>query len=347
MPTLTDRLHLRKFLLTLSAIAAALALVVVMLGAFTRLKEAGLGCPDWPGCYGQLTWPSTKAAIAQAQALYPDVAVSSEQAWPEMVHRYFAGTLGLMIFGLSGALLYYRKSLSISPWVPLGLISAVILQAVLGLWTVTWLLLPLVVMGHLLGGMTIFSLLVFSTLYWFGREKLQTHVTALPRCYFWSAIAGVAIVFCQIALGGWTGANYAALACIDFPTCHGAWIPQLDSKTAFDLSSPIGVNYQGGALNSIARITIQFFHRLGALITSAYLIGFIVMLWQSKQQLLRRLAMVLGSILLVQVSLGILNVLWSLPIIVAVAHNGGGAVLLGMMVFMSFMLTKREDNPHG
>lgn len=336
----TDKL--KRILFYVTAFTALLALVVVILGAYTRLRDAGLGCPDWPGCYGQLSVPTTAAEIHSAQELYPTLPVEAQKAWPEMIHRYFAGTLGLFIFAISAILLFKRRELKISWLVPVGLIALVLFQAALGMWTVTWLLLPLVVMGHLMGGMTILALLVWGYLYWLDQNQLKQHLAEINPRLFPFAVFALVVVFIQIALGGWTSANYAALVCPDFPSCNGELIPKFELKQAFNFLTPIGANFQGGLLDFTARVTIQFFHRLGALVTFVVLGSLSILLWRCKNILLRASGIILFLLLLLQISLGILNVVWLLPLAIAVSHNAVGALLLVMMTIIVYFLHLRH-----
>ena len=206
----------------ISFIAACLALFVVVLGAYVRLSDAGLGCPDWPGCYGTLTVPQSESAIAHAETAYPDQPVEANKAWKEMIHRYFAGTLGLLVLAIFVLGWRARKEIKVSPWLPTFLLILIVFQAALGMWTVTLLLKPVVVTAHLLGGMATLGLLT-----WLAHRHLgivSTGFSHADNLRFWARWALV-ILFLQIFLGGWTSTNYAALACTDFPTCHGVWMP--------------------------------------------------------------------------------------------------------------------------
>jgi len=306
-----------------------LAWIVIMLGAYTRLKDAGLGCPDWPGCYGQITVPQTTQEIKAAKLAYPNQPVESAKAWPEMVHRYFVGILSLSILVLS--VMSYRKRNKDSSTFMLSLaaIAVVIFQALLGKWTVTMQLLPTVVMGHLLGGFTLLVLLwmIFLRLDKHGQKLNRSDITLQK----WG-IAGLSLIILQIILGGWTSANYAALICPDFPLCHGQLIPALDFKTAFNFLIPIGQNFQGGVLTKSARMTIQFMHRFGALIVFLYIGWFSLRCISAKTPVIRWLGIGLLATLFIQIILGILNIELMLPIFVAVAHNGIAAILLLWMV---------------
>lgn len=310
-----------------------LACVVVLLGAYTRLVDAGLGCPDWPGCYGFISVPDTTEEIRQAESAFPHAPVEAEKAWPEMVHRYFAGTLGLVIALIAIVAIRYRHTPEQPLLLPIILAGLVIFQAALGMWTVTLGLLPVVVMGHLLGGFATLSLL------WLLFLKIRDHnasATASPLRRL--AIIGLLIVVAQIVLGGWTSANYAAIICADFPTCQGHLLPPLDFVGAFQIHTEGLQSYLGGHLDNDSRVAIQWMHRLGALITTVYLIFLHVKLMKAGQN---KLAIWLMLVLAIQVSLGISNVVFSLPLAIAVAHNGCAALLLLTMIFV----THRAGHP--
>jgi cytochrome c oxidase assembly protein subunit 15 len=321
----------------LAAFATVLAFCVILLGAYTRLKDAGLGCPDWPGCYGQITVPHTTSEIQQAAKLFPGEKVEAAKAWPEMVHRYFAGTLGLIIFILAIWSIVRKLKYRDQPlWIPLILAAFVIFQAALGMWTVTWKLLPLVVMGHLLGGFTVAALLWWLTLKTGG--FLQSAKISFQQLRPWAWIALI-IVALQIFLGGWTSANYASLACTHFPFCNGSLFPPMAFKEAFNFASPIGTNYQGGVLDMAARVTIHMMHRYGALVTFLFVGALSVYLIVSRSEAgLRPIGWIILLLLLLQILLGILNVVLMLPLLVAVAHNGVAALLLLSLVTLLYKL---------
>ncbi|MBL4780601.1 MAG: COX15/CtaA family protein [Porticoccaceae bacterium] len=327
----------------LALLATCLATVVVMLGAFTRLSDAGLGCPDWPGCYGHLTWPTEAEEVARADALYPDMPVDTDKTWPEMVHRYFASSLGLFIIALSVIAWRQREARDYPFRLPLFLLFLVVWQGMFGMWTVTLKLWPQVVTIHLLGGVSTLSLLWLFTL----RLKNQCWATDSDS---WrqlqglrpALIAGVVIVFIQIALGGWISSNYAAVACVDFPTCRGEWWPAMDLVQGFNVTQAIGPNYLGGLMDSEARVAIHMVHRLGAIITSVYLLVFSFYLFKVAHRGLRRMAVAILVVLAVQVGLGVTNVLLVIPLPVAVLHNAGGALLLLSLVTLGTKMWMAE-----
>lgn len=320
----------------LSLIAAITALCVVVLGAYVRLSDAGLGCPDWPGCYGTLTVPESESAIAQAQTVYPDKPVDAGKAWKEMIHRYAAGTLGLMVLALFVLGWRHQARLRTSPWLTTFLLGLVIFQAALGMWTVTMLLKPAIVTAHLLGGMTTLAILVWLAHRHWGHD-VSRHFPA--NRIIWYRL-GLLVLLGQIFLGGWTSTNYAALACTDFPTCHGAWVPQMDFKDAFHMVRELGQNASGGNLTLASLTAIQWVHRVGAIITLGYL-GFLVVIGLRCKQT-KAWCRVLLALLLLQVGLGIANLMLHLPTALAVAHNAGAASLMATLVIINSMITKRR-----
>lgn len=321
-------------------VAVCFALFVVTLGAYTRLTDAGLGCPDWPTCYGHMILPEKGQAYAKAQSSYPDSPIEKSKAWTEMAHRYAAGTLGLFILFIAFQAIRARINQHKFPRVmPFVLVGLLVFQAVLGMWTVTLKLLPIVVMGHLLGGMSILA-----GLWWCYLSLKQQHqnVLSIERFKPW-IILGCVIVFCQIALGGWVSANYAGISCVGFPSCNGTLLPHLDLAKAFDLSAQVGENYQGGLLDATTRVTIQFIHRLGALLTFVYVLGLTLCLMIKTQGATRKVAFIALSLVMLQFTLGIINVIYLLPLKVAVAHNGVAAILLLSML----ALLNQTRSKHG
>ena len=317
----------------IAIIATTLALFVVVLGAYVRLSDAGLGCPDWPGCYGHFTVPQAEHHVERANEAYPERPVEAAKAWKEMIHRYFASTLGLLIIGLAFIGWKNKRVTGQQFRLPLFLVVLVIFQGMLGMWTVTIKLNPTIVMSHLIGGMTTLSLLWWVTL---RQSKLFLSPSSYPtqfKPFTGVAAIGLIIVAFQIMLGGWTSANYAALVCADFPTCQGSLIPPTDFAEAFNLWRGTEINFEGGVLDNTARVTIHFMHRVGALITFLF-IGWLSLklIFGTEVSALNKLGRMLLAVLFLQVSLGIANVVFSLPLLVAVAHNGVGALLLLTMV---------------
>ncbi|WP_397457669.1 heme A synthase [Pseudomonas asplenii] len=313
----------------LALFATLLALIVVLLGAYTRLTHAGLGCPDWPGCYGFISVPRSEAQLAHAELHFPDAPVDAHKGWNEMIHRYSAGTLGLLILVLAVRSWRERRREGQPLKLPLFLLSLVLAQAAFGMWTVTLKLWPQVVTGHLLGGFATLSLLFLLTL----RLSGVLPALAVPRRLQRWATAGLLLVILQIALGGWVSSNYAAVACIDLPTCHGQWWPAADFANGFHLTQHIGPNYLGGQLDSDARTAIHLTHRLGALLVTVVLLG---LAWQLRLVGMSRLSGLLLCALAAQIGLGLSNVYFHLPLPVAVAHNAGGALLLLTVVLINY-----------
>ncbi|HEU0305901.1 MAG TPA: COX15/CtaA family protein [Lysobacter sp.] len=366
----------------LAWLAVALALGVIVFGAFVRLSNAGLSCPDWPTCYGRATWPGAmqEASEHAASAIRP---FETDKAWREQVHRMIAGLLGVLVLALA-LLAARRRSLGI--WqvmaaallvaiaIPLymrgqhvaasalavageGLLlvaawrwsnsdlsrvaaitlAVIIFQALLGMWTVTWLLKPIVVMGHLLGGLTTFSLLAWMAWRATHQPIRLADATAMRR---W-VIIGLVVLALQIALGGWTSANYAALACgNDFPQCVGRWWPPHDFREGFVLWRGIGVDYEGGILDGQSRIAIQLAHRMMAVVVFVYLLWLAVKLLRTPG--MRGWGGLLTAFTLAQVALGIANVKLGLPLTVAVLHNAGAVLLLFILVSLLARLRAPE-----
>jgi cytochrome c oxidase assembly protein subunit 15 len=316
--------------------ACLLAFAAILLGAYTRLGDAGLGCPDWPGCYGHLTVPASEEHVADKSYL-EQRALEPEKGWKEMVHRYFAGTLGLTILVIAVWSWRRRRRHPEQPvWLPTFLLGLVVFQAALGMWTVTLLLKPIVVMGHLLGGFATFSLLVLLAL----RSARPGPAAGDGRWRIAGAI-GLLVLIGQIALGGWTSSNYAALACIDFPTCHGSWAPEMDFDEAFVMWRGLGVNYEYGVLDHPARTAIHVTHRIGALVTFLYLGWLVLSIVRAGGSLVGAAALV-GGLLVVQLGLGIGNVLLHLPLGVATAHNGVAALLLASLVYLNYRIWRQQ-----
>ena len=324
----------RRRLLIIALIATGLALVVILLGAWTRLRDAGLGCPDWPGCYGYLHVPLNAVDQASANLRFPDSPVEAQRAWPEMIHRYFVGALALLIAAI--AVLGWRapRRLQLPRGLPLALVVLVAAQALFGMWTVTWKLWPQIVTTHLLGGMATVSLLWLLALR-LGWSKPARATTA--PAFGWGLLA-LAVVILQIKLGGWTAANYAALACPDFPTCQGEWLPPMDFAKGFNLLQEVGPNYLGGLLDNGARVAIHVMHRLGAVLVVAGIVPLAWGLLRATDGVLRELGVVLLGIVALQWALGVANVALSLPLGLGVAHNGVATVLLLTLVSINYRL---------
>jgi cytochrome c oxidase assembly protein subunit 15 len=310
----------RSFWFRRIALAGAmLAAAVVVLGAWVRLTDAGLGCPDWPGCYGHI-YPNAGLSNTQAGSQFA-------KALHEMIHRYFATTLGLIISTLLVWALRFRKDPG-QPLTPVALLFVVVcLQGALGAQTVTLLLEPLIVTAHLLGGLTTLGLL-----WWLSLPRDARPLPPYEASLRKYALIGLAVLAAQIALGGWTSTNYAAVACPDLPTCQNSWWPRMDFRDAFVLWRGLGVDYEGGVLANPARVAIHFTHRLGAVVAGLVLISLGVMAACAK---IRRVALagrLVPLAVLVQISIGVAMVHWGLPLPLAILHNAGAAFLVISMV---------------
>ena len=349
--------HLQVFQ-RLVASTALLCFALIMIGAWVRLTDAGLGCPDWPGCYGKLTPIQAKAEIAAAVAEQGGEhgPVSLGKAWREMIHRYIAAGLGLLILLISALAWRWRQELGQSPLLAAATLGVVILQGLFGMWTVTLLLKPAIVTIHLLGG-----LLSFSLLFWLWLRTRQSHRETsgearrpetirgasashsesllahrvLPALRTLGAVA-ILVVAAQIALGGWTSTNYAALACPDFPSCQGSWWPAVNFADAFHVIRELGKTSQGDAIDLPALTAIHLSHRLGAVVV-LLVVGLLG--WRClKLPSLKTSGALLLGMLLAQWGLGISNVVFHLPLWVAVAHTGGAVVLLALVLLINFGL---------
>ena len=320
--------------------AIILALVTIVLGAYTRLTDAGLGCPDWPGCYGAIAAPKQVAQIAKAQEKFPNARVEPHKARNEMLHRYIAGLLGLSI-GFISLFCYWKKRNRI---LSAAILFLVFTQAALGMWTVTLNLLPLVVLGHLLGGFSLLSLLVLLRL----RVEKSLVLETEPKLSSLIPLGWLAfiILFAQISLGAWTSSNYAALACHQLPLCEAGWQQHFSLQSA--LHMPLGqATYQYGVLSYDARLSIHVLHRVGALVTFVILGSLSVIAWRlASSQTMRRLSLGLMGLLVLQCSLGVINVVAYLPLVNAVAHNFVAANLLLFLVIFIDQLYQRRSIDH-
>jgi heme a synthase len=307
----------------LARAGALLAAGVVVLGAWVRLTNAGLGCPDWPGCYGHL---------------FPQNAHHFAEAVHEMVHRYFASTLGAIIVALLVFAWLNRRGRG-QPLLAVALLFLLVcLQGALGMKTVTLLLQPLIVTAHLLGGLSTLGLL-----WWLSIEPRRRPLTPSELSLRKFALLGIAALALQIALGGWTSSNYAAIACPDLPTCQRSWWPAMDFRDAFVLWRGLGVDYEGGVLASPARVAIHFTHRLGAVVAGSFLIvtGLLVIA-RSAWPPLRFLGGLLVFAVLLQITIGVAMVHFHLPLTLATLHNGGAAFLVIVMVTLLRSLRPRS-----
>ena len=321
--------------------ASFLTLCVVVFGAYVRLTDAGLGCPDWPGCFGTLTVPESEVAIMEAQGLYPGSIVEIGKAWREMIHRYLAGILGLLILLISFISYKIRHELKVKITLPFAILALVIFQATLGMWTVTQLLKPAIVTAHLMGGMTILALLTYLTHRHLG--AVSNTIVIEPGIKFYIRF-GFVVLFIQILLGGWTSTNYAALACTDFPTCHGSLMPDMDFKNGFNPFRELGMTASGEGLSIEALQAIQWVHRLGAVVLTAYLIFMAYLLRNYPSTRFYRNLLLL--VLLLQVIIGIANLVMYLPLLLATLHNLGAALLVIIMVIINSRITPQYDQDY-
>ena len=321
--------------------ASCLTLCVVVFGAYVRLTDAGLGCPDWPGCFGTLTVPESEVAIMNAQGLYPGSIVEVGKAWREMIHRYLAGILGLLILLISFMSYKIRHELKVKITLPFGILALVIFQATLGMWTVTELLKPAIVTAHLLGGMTILALLTYMTHRHLGAVSNTIVIDSGIKPYI---RLGFVLLFIQILLGGWTSTNYAALACTDFPTCHGSLMPDMDFKNGFNPFRELGMTASGEGLSIKALQAIQWVHRVGALVLTAYFIFMAYLLRNYPSTSFYKNLLLL--VLLLQVIIGIANLVMYLPLFLATLHNLGAALLVIITTIINSRITPQYDKDY-
>ena len=313
---------------------ALLAFGVVVLGAWVRLSAAGLGCPDWPGCYGHLTAGEAAQNVDTVNQAFPDRPLEYHKAVKEMIHRYFASGLGFLCLVLAVLGIRNRKTPGQPVMLPLLLVALVILQGLLGMWTVTLLLKPLIVVLHLIGGLATLSVLAWLSIDP-DRRSWHKDEDGLRRL----AVIGLTVLGLQIALGGWTSSNYAALACPDFPTCQNAVVPDMDIKDAFVLWRGLGIDYEGGVLNHPARVAIHFFHRVGAIVAALVLGWLSIQAWRKgRSPSVQTAAALMGVMLVLQLVLGPLMVIRGLPLWLATAHNGVAAALLLSVVRLNRLL---------
>jgi cytochrome c oxidase assembly protein subunit 15 len=322
----------------IARMAAVLGLIVVVVGAWVRLTDAGLGCPDWPGCYGHVHPAQVAGQLDAINAANPGRPFDYQKALNEMVHRYIASTLGLLIIALAVFSVWNRRDPGqprVLPWV---LLATVLLQGLLGMWTVTLLLKPLIVTLHLLGGLTTLSLL-----WWMALAPEHREIKAAERKVRRLAVVAMVMVVCQVALGGWTSTNYAAAACTDFPRCQESWWPQMDFGNAFVLWRGLGIDYEGGVLDAPARVAIHYAHRLGAYAVGIVLVALGIAARRRAQTFpLRAAAIWVLAAITVQLLIG-MNLIWrGWPLWLGTAHNAGAALTVLAMVTLLRFLT-----PHG
>lgn len=324
----------------LCLVGTLLALCVIVLGAYVRLSHAGLGCPDWPGCYGHLTVGQAVENAHVVNQQYPERPLEAGKALKEMVHRYLAAGLGLVIIAIAALAWTNRRDAHQPVKLPLALVALVIFQGLLGMWTVTLLLKPLIVSAHLAGGLTTMSLLWWMAL----RTTRRTRPQGERLLRQW-AVIGMVVLALQILLGGWVSSNYAAVACPDFPTCQRSFWPDMDFKDAFVLWRGLGIDYEGGVLDHPARVAIHYTHRLGAVI-AALVLGFVAWkaLRKGQSRGVRMSGVALATALVAQLLLGPIMVLETFPLPLATTHNAVAALLvLSMVALLRFLHPPRSS----
>ena len=314
-----------KKLKIIAFLGVFLAFGVVSLGAWTRLVDAGLGCPDWPGCYGFAIFPMTETEIAQANELYPERKFEIEKAIPEVVHRYFAGFLGLLIIGIFIMSLYLRPYNSLVTKLTGALVVLVLSQSTFGYLTVSLKLWPQVVTMHLLGGFATTTLLFLTYMKLKDLDTGSSEPYGVSKKTFKLLNFAFPVLVAQIILGVWLSSNYAAFACPDFPLCQGQILPDSDFRMGFNFMQSIGPDYLGGKLDHQSRTAIHLVHRLGAILVTFYFVALIASFYSEK---LKKYSGVLSFFLLLQLLLGISNIIYRLPLYVAIAHNLGALFLL-------------------
>jgi cytochrome c oxidase assembly protein subunit 15 len=327
----------------LAFFGALLCFGVVVLGGYTRLSNSGLGCPDWPGCFGHI------APTGSAEHYASDADV--RKAWVEMIHRYAAGTLGIIVLIIAALAIRARREAGVNLWLAVTLVPLIIAQALLGKWTVTLLLKPLVVTGHLLGGLTTLGLLLWMWLTMRASDRPlegdriligNRLVEGGQRARLWAGLA-LAALGLQVFLGGWTSSNYAAVACPDVPKCQGQWLPEADFHDAFVLWRGLGINYAGGVLDHPARVAIHFSHRLGAILATIMLLLAAHAAFRGLGPGAKWAGVAVLAALAAQVSIGVFLVLRAFPLELAAAHNAGAALLVAATVLLNRKLRPVAD----
>lgn len=324
---------------------------LVLFGAFTRLTDSGLGCPDWPGCYGSSSPIGAQAQISEAQAAMPTGPVTHGKAWVEMIHRYLATTVGVLIIAITvltwlAARRVRREGRSwpggaLSPWWPTAALVWVCIQGAFGALTVTMKLFPAIVTLHLLGGTFLLALLCIpaSAL---SLQAVGRTLVSVARRLRWLLWLALVLLVAQVSLGGWVSTNYAVLACTTFPTCQGSWWPAMDFGQALQLWRPLGLLADGSHISFEALTAIHYLHRLAAYGVIAVLAG----LWAALRHApaLAAQRRLLGGFLILQVLTGLSNVVLDWPLVAAVLHTGGAAALVTIVVWC-LAVTRADANP--
>jgi cytochrome c oxidase assembly protein subunit 15 len=315
----------------LTALTLFLTFDLIVFGAFTRLSDSGLGCPDWPGCYGEVSPLGARAEIHAAQTAAPGGPVTWSKAWIEMIHRYLAMTVGVLILVMAVFSWLGRKRLPFSPWWPTVTLVWVLVQGLFGKYTVTLKLYPAIVTLHLLGGLLLLALLAAQHAA-FRQQPLALADTGALRRAAWVVLA---LLVVQVALGGWVSTNYAVLACAGFPTCNGQWWPEMDFATGFTLLRSLGG--EDGVLRTVpSQVAIHMAHRLGAVVLTLAMAVLVALLWARRAQhaAAGRFALGLAGVLALQIASGLSNVVLGWPLIAALGHSAGAAALVLLMTLL-------------
>ncbi len=343
--------HPVRRLRALTLVTLFLTFDLVLFGAFTRLTDSGLGCPDWPGCYGSLSPVGAASHISAAELQMPDGPVTTQKAWIEMIHRYLATAVGVLILVMTATAWALRRSVPVSPWWPTATLVWVCLQGLFGALTVTMKLYPAIVTLHLMGGLGLLVLLAVQA-EGYRQRGGQTQAGFFDAGTYparWRAALVVLALLSglQIALGGWVSTNYAVLACTDFPTCHGQWWPTMDFAEGFALRRHLGLNAQGGTLEMDALTAIHYTHRLMAYVVLAALLGMAWALWRYAPQRAAagRWALFLAGVAVWQAATGVSNVVLGWPLLAAVSHTGGAAVLVVGLATLWMRARSVESRP--
>ena len=320
----------------LTLVTLFLTFDLVIFGAFTRLTDSGLGCPDWPGCYGHASPVGAKLHIEAAQTALPSGPVTLPKAWIEMIHRYLATGVGVMILTLTITSWLERKRIHISPWWPTFTLVWVCLQGAFGALTVTMKLFPAIVTLHLLGGMVLLALLKAQAVRYAQAQAGQgvQPYTSLPAGTRWLVLASFGLLWLQIALGGWVSTNYAVLACTQFPGCQGSMWPDMDFRLGFTFWRALGAGENGENITFAALTAIHYVHRLSAYVVFAAVLALTIPLYRLPA--LRRQSQWLGGLALLQLATGLGNVLLGWPLAAAVLHTGGAAAMVIMLTGLVF-----------
>ncbi len=322
----------RTRLAALTALTLFLTFDLIVFGAFTRLSDSGLGCPDWPGCYGEMSPFAARDSIDAAQLAAGGGPVTWGKAWIEMIHRYLAMTVGVLILVIAAVAWRERNKLPFSPWWPTAALVWVVVQGAFGKYTVTLKLYPAVVTAHLLGGLLLLALLALQH----AAFRAPTAATGppLPPRLRGLGLAALAALVMQIVLGGWVSTNYAVLACTGFPACNGQWWPQMDLASGFTLLRELGRAGHGGVLQFDALVAIHMAHRLFAVVATLCMGTLAWKLWHSGAAAPRRFGIALALLLLAQLASGLSNVVLGWPLVAALAHSAGAAALVLTMVLL-------------